>query len=923
MSFGTILYQILIGPLELFFEVLYTIAYRFIGNYGLTIIVLSIMMNFLVLPLYKRADEMQERERDTEARLHQGISHIKKTFKGDEKMMMLQVYYRQNDYRPLDIIKGSISLFLEIPFFIAAYNFLSGLSCLQGVSFGPIVDLGMPDAMIAIGGIHINVLPILMTATNLVSCIIFTKGSTIKTKVQLYGMALFFFIFLYSSPAGLVFYWTLNNVFSLIKTIFYKLKNPKKVLSIMASFVGVVFLWLGLMQVQVSVKRNVFLVMVGLFLQIPVTLTSLKKKGYINKKREVVKPNGTLFLMGGLFAALFVGILIPSTFIKASPLEYVDFYYFVNPVWYIVSAGCYAVGLFLVWIRVFYWLMNDSGKVLFERTLWAINMVFVLNYMFFGKNLGVISSTLKYEEGMMFDKKELLLNSVAVLVVFVFFVFLLKNFCTKVKGVLFAAVFAVLGMSALNIYGVQTAVLEGLESQKADGENIQLSLSKDGKNVVVIMLDRALGEYIPYIFNEKPELKNQYAGFTYYSNVISFGTSTNFCTPALFGGYEYTPFEINKRADERLVEKQNEAIKVMPVLFDQNDFNVTVCDPTYANYQWIPDLSVYDEYPNIKAYVTNGAFSDPSTKETSVRRNMRNFFCFGVVKAMPLVLQETLYNEGQYNASDKEHEETAYTGQVTNGLSYAEGINEGFMNSYNVLKELPYITSFEENRGSFIIMTNDLTHNPMLLQEPAYTPEIIVDNSTFDVNHTDRFTVDGVTLKMENEMQVTHYQTNMAAIIILGKWLDYLRENDVYDNTRIIIVSDHGRDVGQIEGLYDEEGGPFDYEFYMPLLLVKDFDAKEFSVSDEFMTNADVPTLATQGIIDEPVNPFTGRVITNENKYEQEQYVFGSCEWDVSVNNGNVFRPGMWFSVRDSIKDKSNWSLLQENSISPLEAITE
>ena len=55
-------------------------------------------------------------------------------------------------------------------------------------------------------------------------------------------------------------------------------------------------------------------------------------------------------------------------------------------------------------------------------------------------------------------------------------------------------------------------------------------------------------------------------------------------TAALFGGYEYTPMEMNKRSDETLMSKQNEALKVMPVLFDENDFEVTVCDPTYANY---------------------------------------------------------------------------------------------------------------------------------------------------------------------------------------------------------------------------------------------------------------------------------------------------------------------------------------------------
>ena len=171
-------------------------------------------------------------------RLQRGVDHIKRTFSGDERMMMLQTYYRQNDYKPVYVLRSAVSLFLQIPFFIAAYRFLSGLQLLNGVSLGQIVDLGRPDGMLQLGGISINLLPIIMTAVNLVSCVIFTKDSPLKAKLQLYIMALFFLIFLYSSPAGLVFYWTLNNVFSLGKTIFYKLKNPEKVLSVFFSIGG-------------------------------------------------------------------------------------------------------------------------------------------------------------------------------------------------------------------------------------------------------------------------------------------------------------------------------------------------------------------------------------------------------------------------------------------------------------------------------------------------------------------------------------------------------------------------------------------------------------------------------------------------------------------------------------------------------------
>ena len=151
MSFWSIIETVFLGPLKLIFEIIFRNANNIIGNPGIAIIFLSLMMNILVLPLYRRADEMQERSRDIEAKLAKGVAHIKKTFSGDERMMMLQTYYRQNNYKPTNALNGSVSLLLEIPFFMAAYQFLSGLTVLQGVSFGPIKDLGAPDGMLVIG----------------------------------------------------------------------------------------------------------------------------------------------------------------------------------------------------------------------------------------------------------------------------------------------------------------------------------------------------------------------------------------------------------------------------------------------------------------------------------------------------------------------------------------------------------------------------------------------------------------------------------------------------------------------------------------------------------------------------------------------------------------------------------------------------
>ena len=109
MSFFSIIDTILFKPLQLLFEVIYTLANRVITNPGAAIIVLSLLMNLLVLPLYKRADALQEEEKNTEQRLRRGVQHIKKVFKGDEKMMILQTYYRQNHYKPTYVLRGTSS----------------------------------------------------------------------------------------------------------------------------------------------------------------------------------------------------------------------------------------------------------------------------------------------------------------------------------------------------------------------------------------------------------------------------------------------------------------------------------------------------------------------------------------------------------------------------------------------------------------------------------------------------------------------------------------------------------------------------------------------------------------------------------------------------------------------------------------------
>lgn len=922
MSLITILETLLIGPLKLVFEIIFQLANRFIGHPGLAIIVLSLIMNILVLPLYKRADAMQEQARDIENKLHDGVAHIKKTFSGDERMMILQTYYRQNNYKPTDALNGSISLLLEIPFFMAAYQFLSHLELIQGVSLGPIQNLGAPDGLLVIGGLTLNLLPILMTLVNAISSAIYLKGFPLKTKIQLYGMALFFLFFLYTSPSGLVFYWTLNNVFSLVKTIFYKLKNPRKVLRVLTSLIGLAFMVFGMFFYEAEYAyKKLFLVALGLLLELPLVLPMLLAKLPQASNVKAPQPSRKLFTLGCLFLTVLVGLLIPSTFIAASPQEYVDVTYFHDPLWYIVSSASLAAGFFLVWMGVFYWLATPKAKVMFTRIIWVLCGVMLANYMFFGTDLGIISATLKYETGMAFGMKEQLLNLLVLAALAGGMYFIMCKWPRAVSMVLLTAIIALGGMSVVNMSTINRSISTISVEQYSEVPNFELS--KEGQNVVVLMMDRAMGSYIPYLFQENPELEKQFDGFTYYSNTVSFGGFTNFGAPALLGGYEYTPVELNKRDNEPLVSKHDEALKVMPVMFLEEGYDVTVCDPLYAGYQWIPDLSIFDAYPEIDAYITKGQFGDVASKEALIANNHRNFFVFSIMKSMPLCIQPIIYEGGSYNqASASNAEESIYYVQVVESASKATGLFASFMESYNAMASLSGMTQItEENKNTFLFLSNDMTHETMLLQEPSYTPAAVVDNTEFDAAHQDRFTVNGITLGHESDYELAHYQSNMAAMLLLGQWFDYLRENGVYDNTRIIIVSDHGQHTNQIEQLIlgdpDDEWDMLnkDAERFFPLLLVKDFGSTGFTTSHEFMTNADVPTLAVSGLIENPRNPFTGKAINSDEKTAHEQFIITSWDWDVTTNNGNTFQESQWASVHSDLWNADNWTFYDDTFV--------
>ncbi|MDR1952242.1 MAG: membrane protein insertase YidC [Elusimicrobiota bacterium] len=197
------------------FEYFYIIS----NSYGISIIFLSIAVTGFLTPFYYLTGILEKREKNTRERLDPFIERINKIKDPQIRHKHMQKLYKSFKYSPIYSLRSLSSLLIQIPFFIAAYEMLKHFEGLRGISFLFIKDLGEPDKIL--GGV--NLLPVMMTLINFIAAIFMTWNAgggsreTEKERKQSYIIAVFFLVLLYTSPAGLVLYWTFNNFINLIR----------------------------------------------------------------------------------------------------------------------------------------------------------------------------------------------------------------------------------------------------------------------------------------------------------------------------------------------------------------------------------------------------------------------------------------------------------------------------------------------------------------------------------------------------------------------------------------------------------------------------------------------------------------------------------------------------------------------------------
>jgi hypothetical protein len=479
--------------------------------------------------------------------------------------------------------------------------------------------------------------------------------------------------------------------------------------------------------------------------------------------------------------------------------------------------------------------------------------------------------------------KEILLTIILTVILISIIILILKNN----KAIFLINIYSIvlLVLISISIFDISKIIKEHnkLKNIQVDNKSSDIkifNMSKTGENVFVFVLDRAINSYWLDAFERFPNYKKDFDGFVFYPNNVSFSTST-ITIASLYGGYDYLPYEISANGCYNLEEKHNQALLTISLALEKYNYKSTMLNIPYANFQLYNYLNIHT---NIKAYDNNTIYEYSINKYLNIQTNdyannnsfNKKIMRFSIFRMLPINLRYDFYDD---------------KGWFLNSLN----INSSIF-TYAMLNYTKYFININENGNYYNVIHNDITHEPFY-----FTSDFLPHLKLNKVNDAD-------IIVYKDDNSVRHFYANIASINCITNFITYLKKNNIYDNTKIIIVSDHGRNVNT--KAFDKN-----IEFanwYNALLMYKDFNSKcEIKIDTNFMTIADTPYLATKHL-DKAKNPFTGNIITNDYKTNGANIIYLNS-WKIDEQFSNRYNFNQYYYVKDNIFDINNWKKFQIN----------
>jgi YidC/Oxa1 family membrane protein insertase len=216
-----------LAPLETILKVLLTFFNRLVHNYGVAIILLTLVVKVLFFPLTKKGSESTLRMQAMAPK----IKEIQDKYKENPQKMnqAMAEFYKKEGYNPLS---GCLPMLLQLPIFFAMYNLFNNHFDLRGAIFIPgwIPDLSIPESILhfesfripILGWTDIRLLPFIYVGSQLLYGKVTQtpdQQNNTQMKMMLYAMPIVFFFILYDVPSGLLVYWIMSNVLTMVQQL--------------------------------------------------------------------------------------------------------------------------------------------------------------------------------------------------------------------------------------------------------------------------------------------------------------------------------------------------------------------------------------------------------------------------------------------------------------------------------------------------------------------------------------------------------------------------------------------------------------------------------------------------------------------------------------------------------------------------------
>ncbi len=201
--------------------------YAAIPNYGVAIILLTILIRLVFWPVTHKSTESMKKMQEVQPMIAELRAKYKdKPQKLQEETMKL---YKEHKVNPLG---GCLPMLIQIPVFIALFNVLRSAVELRYAGFLWVPDLSEPEGLFPgiipfFPGMGLNILPIIMTATSIWQSHLTPSGGDPNQQKMMLLMPLMMLFIFYNMPSALVLYWTANQVLMIVQLLWQKRVTSK------------------------------------------------------------------------------------------------------------------------------------------------------------------------------------------------------------------------------------------------------------------------------------------------------------------------------------------------------------------------------------------------------------------------------------------------------------------------------------------------------------------------------------------------------------------------------------------------------------------------------------------------------------------------------------------------------------------------